>query len=233
MGEFKPSPKTPPPAYMVSFCDMMTLILTFFILLVSMSKEQQVGLVAKGVGSFIVAVQSHGLNGIMSGADKKEVFDNMRRKFNLPPEEDPELRADDFIDASNMELIKTQLLKSLEPHDELTYPQVAGFDVDSAELSVEGQEYLKRMAPSLQPKYAQLLLIEGHADDAGARHGNSNPLLAILRAQAVRDYLIENFGFKPDRVHARSWYREASETTGGSRYVDIRLVTPSSPSNVR
>ena len=77
------------PAYMVSFGDMMTLILCFFILLVSMAEEQNFGLLAKGVGSFIVAIESHGLNGIMSAHEKDEIFESVRRRFNLPPEEDP------------------------------------------------------------------------------------------------------------------------------------------------
>ena len=41
------------PAYLVSFGDMMTLILCFFILLVAMAKERQTGLMAKGIGSFM------------------------------------------------------------------------------------------------------------------------------------------------------------------------------------
>ena len=94
MGDFKPSPKTPPPAYMVSFCDMMTLILTFFILLVSMSKEQKAGLAAAGVGSFIIAVQSHGMPGVLSGREEMEVFENQRRKFNVPQDVDEEDMSD-------------------------------------------------------------------------------------------------------------------------------------------
>jgi chemotaxis protein MotB len=231
MAEFKSAPKQAPPAYMVSFCDMMTLILTFFILLVSMSKEQQAGLVAKGVGSFIIAIQSHGLNGIMDGKDKREVFENMRRKFNLPPEEDPERQADNYVEASNMELIKTQLLNALEPHNELPFPQVASFDVDSAKLGKAASDFLRELAPSIQPKFAQVLLIEGHANDAGAAHGRNNQALAIARAQAVREFLVEELGFNPERVHARAWFRELEDAADSSRYVDIRLVTPASQTN--
>lgn len=226
MGEFKPAPKQAPPAYMVSFCDMMTLILTFFILLVSMSKEQQAGLVAKGVGSFIVAVKSHGLNGIMSGVDKQEVFDHMRRRFNLPPEEDPELRAEDPLDASNMELIKTQLLDALEPHGELTYPQVATFAPGSSELDEAARSYLMLLAPSLKPKFAQVLQIEGHAATPAFEAGVSRLPLALARAEAVRRFLVEEAGFLPERVQARAWFQELELSTPQNHFVDLRLITP-------
>jgi flagellar motor protein MotB len=226
MGEFKPAPKQAPPAYMVSFCDMMTLILTFFILLVSMSKEQQAGLVAKGVGSFIVAVKSHGLNGIMSGTDKQEVFEHMRRRFNLPPEEDPELRADDHLDASNMELIKTQLLDALEPHSELTYPQVATFEPGSSELDDAARSYLMLLSPSLKPKFAQVLQIEGHAAAPIFEDGADRLTLALARAEAVRRFLVEEAGFLPDRVQARAWFQELELNTPQNHFVDLRLITP-------
>ncbi len=228
MGKFKPAPKQAPPAYMVSFCDMMTLILTFFILLVSMSKEQQAGLLAEGVGSFIVAVKSHGLNGILSGVEKQEVFDHTRRKFNLPPEEDPKRRAEDHTEASTLELIKAKQLNSLAPHDELTYPQVASFATDSSELSLAGKSYLERLAPSLLPKHNQLLVIEGHANDAGPNHNGNNHALSIARANSVRGFLLERFGFSENRVHARAWFLELEGKPNANRFVDIRLVTPAS-----
>jgi len=227
MGKHKEEAKDGPPAYLVSFCDMMTLILTFFILLVSMSKEQKAGLVAKGVGSFIIAVKSHGMNGIMSGSDKAAVFENMRRKFNLPPEEDPE-RRENFVEASNLELIKTKLLEKMQPHDELTYPNVVEFFDDSAEIPQSALTYLRKLALSLQPKFAQTLVIEGHANDAGPDFLGDNRQLANARAIAVRDFLIEEFGFNPDRLEARSYWVELGDEQQNNRSVNIRLVTPSS-----
>lgn len=230
MGEFKPAPKQAPPAYMVSFCDMMTLILTFFILLVSMSKEQQAGLVAKGVGSFIVAVKSHGLNGIMSGVDKQQVFEHMRRRFNLPPEEDPELRPESPLDASNMELIKTRLLDALEPHGELTYPQVATFAPGSSTLDDAARSYLMLLAPSLKPKFSQVLQIEGHASSPLFEEGGDRLSLALARAEAVRQFLVEEAGFLPERVQARAWFQELELNTPQNHFVDLRLITPKSRS---
>jgi len=225
MGKFKPSPKAAPPAYMVSFCDMMTLILTFFILLVSMSREQEAGLVAKGVGSFIIAIQSHGLDGILSGQEKQSVFEHVRRKFNVPQDVDPE-RLDNILETTNLELIRTKQLEALQPHDELTYPNVVQFEADSAEIPAEGIAYLRMLGPSLAPKARQTLLIEGHAGDAGPRHAGNDRRLAAKRAMAVRRYLIEEFGFAPTRLEARAWLRELPSDGQANRSVDIRLVTP-------
>ncbi|MEM9800450.1 MAG: flagellar motor protein MotB, partial [Planctomycetota bacterium] len=81
------------PAHLVSFGDMMTLILCLFILLVAMSKDRNFGLMARGIGSFVIQIRSMGLTGILSAHEKQEIFDEMRRRFNLPPEDDPERRA--------------------------------------------------------------------------------------------------------------------------------------------
>ena len=225
MGEFKPSPKQAPPAYMVSFCDMMTLILTFFILLVSMSKEQKAGLMAAGVGSFIIAIESHGMPGVMSGAEKEKIFENVRRKFNVPQDGAPELEAS-VVDASKLELIRTKILEALQPHSSLPYPGVVEFEPGSAVIPEKALPYLETLAPSLQPKFRQTLLVEGHANDAGAGSFPNDIQLGMARANAVRQYLIDNFAVDPSRIQARAWLVEVPSPGQVNRSVDIRLITP-------
>jgi len=225
MGEFVEEPKKGPPAYMVSFADMMTLILTFFILLVSMSKEQNYGLMAKGVGSFIVALQSHGLSGVMSGSDQSSVFEEVRRKFNLPPEPNDERRTN-HENASRYELMRAEDLQSLSPHDEIQFPSLARFEKGSFELTEASRKYIDRMAGSLEPHRSQLLWIEGHADDAAGNKSSDNVVLAIMRARAVREHLIESHGFAPSRVLARGWFQEVEQDVSRTRSVDARLITP-------
>ncbi|TDJ70894.1 MAG: hypothetical protein E2O39_09270 [Planctomycetota bacterium] len=224
----KPAPperKKGAPAYMVSFGDMMTLILCFFILLVSMSEERSHGLVAKGVGSFIVAIQSHGLDGIMSAHEKQKIFDSVRRRFNLPPEEDPE-RREAHLDASHFELVRAEALAALEPHHELRQPRIATFDTGAAALRDDSRTYLDQLADTLRPGPKQTLVLEGHALDADERHGGENPWLAFGRASAVRQYLIEKHRFMPERVEARAWLEEVIQDDAATRTVDARLVSP-------
>ena len=217
------------PAWMISFGDMMTLILTFFILLVSMSRTQQTGLVARGVGSFIIAVRSFGLPGLMDSAEEAAYFDAVRMRFNLPPEEDPE-RREDHTDASNLELIKARAAKGLQPHDEISQPGLAVFDNDSAILTEQAKRYIDLLAPTLSPGPKQVLQLEGHAPDNGAeRRGKPNPRwLAYQRADAVRQYLVDEHGFSPTRVEARAWLIELVETGRSVHTVDARLILPSS-----
>ena len=217
------------PAWMVSFGDMMTLILTFFILLVSLSHEQQAGLVAKGVGSFIVAVRSFGLDGVLDGNEQQAIFSNVRIKFNLPPEADEDRRTE-MASASDKELIRA-IADGLEPHDELNQPTIATFDVDSAELSATAESYLEIIAPTLRPGRAQVLILEGHALEASSVWGSDPRRLAFARARAVREYLVEELGFPESRVEPRAWLAEIDGPSVGTRGVDARLITPNESSD--
>jgi len=213
------------PAWMVSFGDMMTLILTFFILLVSLGKTQQVGLAASGVGSFLISVRSFGLPGILDDREKAEMFDHVRERFNLPPEDDPERRAD-HLDASELELIRASLVQSLLPHDQISQPAIAVFEPGSAVLTKDAERYIDLLAPSFRPTGGQTLLLEGHALDAGRGQVDENTLLAFERARAVRNYLIDEHGFSPARVSARAWLVEIDDSGPATRSVDARLVIP-------
>lgn len=225
MGKFKEDAKLGVPPWLVSFGDMMTLILTFFILLVSLASRQDAGLVADGVGSFMVALNSRGLDRAMPDAEKLAIFNEYRRRFNLPPEKSLERRPKDLDDASDFELVKAQLAKALEPHDELTQPTIAVFAPDSDALTKAAKDYLDRMADTLRPGLGQILSLEGHALDAGGST-REHVGLAVARAVAVRDYLVREHGFAPGRVEARGWLVEIDAAGPGTRAVDARLVTP-------
>ena len=212
------------PAWMISFGDMMTLILTFFILLVSMSKEQQEGLIASGVGSFLVALRSFGLPGVLDASEEAAVFENVRMRFNLPPEDDPDRQAE-HQDAANLELLRATAAKALKPHDAFHQPGIAHFEQGSSELGAASREYLDALAESLRPSPGEVLLIEGHAGQ-GERPAAGLRFLAFARAKAVTDYLIEEHGFPNVRVEPRAWATEIEPPGPATRVADARLVLP-------
>ncbi|MCC7011010.1 MAG: OmpA family protein [Planctomycetes bacterium] len=225
MAEFKEDPKTPVPLWLVSFGDMMTNALTFFILMVSMSHQRDYGLIAKGLGSFVVALKSHGLPGLMPESEKVAIFEEFRQRFNLPPEDDAE-RRETPLKASELELVRSAAAKALQPHDELFQPSIASFATASAVLDNASKDYIDRLADTLRPSRAQLLVLEGHALDADSvKWLGHDHWLAFARAQAVREHLIQVHGFPAERVEARAWMVEVEPEGPGTRCVDARLVT--------
>ncbi len=213
------------PAWMVSFGDMMTLILTFFILLVSMADTQNVGLVAAGVGSFVVHTRSYGLPGIMDDYEKAEIFNTVRSRFNLPPETDPDKKAD-HTDASNLEQIRAAAANHLKPHRQIAQPGVAVFATGSSELTGASKQYIDIVADVIFPAVGQTLLLEGHAP-------KGQLALAFARAQAVERYLVEEHQFPRPRLKPRCWLTEIDDSERLLRSVDARLIIPAKEDSPR
>jgi len=216
------------PAYMVSFGDMMTLILCFFILLVAMSSEQNYGLMAKGLGSFVVAIESFGLNGILDGNEKQAIFDTVRRRFNLPPEEDPE-RLEEPEQSALQELLRAESLEALKPRRALRQPRIARFHGTSTVLDDAARDYLDMQADSLRPGPGFVLLLEGHGPPRGSGVSSDPTWIAFRRSAVVREYLIEHLNFRPERVEARAWMVEIDDDPRMTDIVDARLIFPPSP----
>lgn len=97
-----PDRKPPPPpkdkgapAYIVSMSALWTIMLSFFIMMVTLSSEQECGFIAAGTGSFAQEIGSVGLRGMLSGTRNSFTFGTRRPNYapteeNLEPAEENE-----------------------------------------------------------------------------------------------------------------------------------------------
>jgi hypothetical protein len=192
---------------------------------VTMAKTQDAGLMANGLGPFIASLRLRGMDGALDESRVLDSINNYRRRFGLEPMKAEELATNvtPYHDTTDVQdLVKSALRNSYS----LDQPLVAVFDKDSADLSDEAKHYLDLLSSSLRPGQGQVLVLEGHANDADDRFEGDNMLLALMRATAVADYFVKDLSFVSVRVEPRTWARDERAPGSSARGVDAHLIQP-------
>ncbi len=170
------------PAWMVSFSDLNTLLLTFFILLLVFAKQRQYGLVDSGLGSFQKAFVSNGLNGIFRGRTFPILLKEARAHFKDEERQGKiqkdRVRGDEVGLGRDAEGEKTLggAGKSID------LPMGGAFPPGSAVLPMELRKELARLAGRLRGEYR--LLLEGTAGSGEGKDTRADRL-ALKRALAA------------------------------------------------
>ena len=177
--------------WVVSYADLMTLLLALFATLYAASRVDAGKLEAAKAVTESAAAEA--------------------------PEPDP---VEPFVAPDNLAALQQRLQSELARDLELTraelsrdvrglivsLPERATFGSASAEVTPEARDLLARLSLSLAP-LPNMVRIEGHTDDRPIRTARfgSNWELSIARAAAVVQLLIEEEDFQPERLSAAGY----------------------------
>jgi len=194
-----PYAKRPVPGYLMSFGDMMTLILTFFILLVSMASEQKAGFVAAGTGSFVRAINACGLPGLLPSG-RKPITLGDRQTYYRPSETtlDP-LTMQAALDTERIlrpveSKLREDLVERLRRGREVAMPTGIAFVQDTLTLTRKSQELLNEFIGIAQSSPCHIK-IQAHLDPkTHSSDQRRSFVLSAQRAHAVARYLHQRGG---------------------------------------
>ncbi len=223
------SGKPPVPESMTTFADMITLMLTFFILLCTFADTQNTEYYAAGVGSFRKAVESMGLPGILNSNNEAmghtEQSYQHERSRNAGLEEFWEEVIGPLRD-ENPEALRDALLDSLESKGSVVVPAGIRFSNRSSTLPSEAAGPLRSIVESTRGLDVSVEVIA--FGDVGGSSLREQWSLAMKRAGAVGSYLVDTLGVPSSKVTLSGLKPEGEEPTmkGRGEEVLLRLVRP-------
>jgi len=184
------------PGYIVTFSDMVTLLLTFFVMLLSLANVQDPELFDKGRDAFLESIRHIGL-GMLFGKEVMPHFGEIKTKYSINnPDESPDLRT---LDAKAEEF--RRILEKLKQTTTIVPSQIvaerASFSVANVhfspgriDLNEPARKFLRGFCLDLQQNSRRKpveLYILGIASDG--KSDKEKWLLSARRARIVADFL--------------------------------------------
>lgn len=183
---------------MMLYSNLMMLLMTFFIILVSLSsmQEEKIKLVGESFEEFLAT----GGRGILWGKELPLDFDY------LIEQERSKIRAE--ISANFRRALRQESGLEIEASEGAVVVNLSGevlFELGKAELKAEAKEILNKVVPLLK-EYPYSVCVEGHTDNLPihSQEFSSNWQLSAMRAINVVKYLEEQ-GIDKDKLIAAGY----------------------------
>lgn len=184
------------PAYIVTFSDMVTLLLTFFVMLLSLAKIQDQELICMSRDAFVRDIQNAGL-GLLLGLEIKPSLGEAKPKYFINnPEEDLAVRTIDAKEENARRMFK-KVTRSMKTTRSQIVAEKNNFSVTNisfspgeAQLNGSSEKFLKQFAMDLHPNSDAegiKLYVLGLANDE--KNEKNQWIVSAKRAQVVADFL--------------------------------------------
>ncbi|HNV68204.1 MAG TPA: flagellar motor protein MotB [Candidatus Ozemobacteraceae bacterium] len=240
MAKRKSAPGPGAPEWMLTYGDMVTLLLCFFVLLFAYSTTDIVKIKAVQQSmndafsfSFSINNQSGSAQRVVPGG---KGFVNMPNAANMMP-------IPKIVQRAKKLLGKVSIRDNLEivagkQDVRLRVPSGVMFERGFAVLKPQAKELLDALSPLLTEVPDNDIQIDGHTDDAPLSNPQfpSNWELSTARASAVARHFIEEHEINPKRFCVRGFAsfqplypNDTDENRAKNRRVEIVLVTPLTP----
>jgi len=115
-------------------------------------------------------------------------------------------------------------MKEVQPPERLCMALVLDFDTGKADIKPQYRDEIAKVGEYLKKYPTTTAVIEGHTDNVGGYELNMK--LSLERAQAVVNYLVQNFGIEASRLSAKGYgytRRIAYNTTPEGRAKNRRI----------
>jgi len=213
--------------WLISYADLVTLLLALFTTLYAASTidAHKLGPLSSSIREAFDAPPATAVPGAAPA-----IVAPVTVVAGAPPREDLQLRlARDLAEAIKLDRVRMHrdargLILSL--------PEEAAFAVASSDVSGEARQMVDRIAAAVAPT-PNSIRIEGHTDDVPIRTSRfqSNWELSTARASAVVEYLVTTSGLAPGRLSAAGYGEfhprvpnDTPENRAANRRIDIVIL---------